>query len=415
MKLVFTLLLFSLSFTGFSLTKIKQLKKGLWRAELTLSETAVLPFQLKVERSKKESIFSIINGNEEIVLSNFQNDEDSIVVTFPAFASELKFQITTKKTIHGYWYNHAKKGNYSLPFYALYAPELSRYPKREVTTDIDGKWEVTFDYHTEHPEKAIGVFQNCANKCGYGGYSSNKVIGTFLTETGDYRFLEGATINDSLYLSTFDGSHAFLFEAKYDNDTLWGKFLSGKHYQTKWYAVKNENVTIGNPDSLTYLVNKAPISFSLPNADGGTYNFPADAESNKVTLIQILGTWCPNCLDESRYIKTLRNTYPQSLEVIAVAFETQKDIESRIDKVNDYRTNLNLDYPFVIGGSACKTCAGELFPMLNGIMSFPTLIVIDKKGKVRKIHTGFNGPGTGEVYEEFVIEMNNYIKELIEE
>lgn len=415
MKANFTLLTFALLSGTLTFGKIKQPKTGLWKAQLTLNSTYALPFQMTLDKSKQGPELTIINGNEEIVLTQFQYDSDSIIVPFPAFASELKFKVSNKKSVKGFWYNHAKKGNYYLPFTANFAPEEGRYPDDEVEFNVDGKWEVIFDYHKENSEKAIGVFNNCSTKCGYGAYYSNKVIGTFLTETGDYRFLEGATINDSLYLSTFDGSHAFLFTAKYKNDTLWGNFLSGKHYETKWYAVKNENVSIGNPDSLTYLVNKDPISFSLPNADGGTFNYPADAVSGKVTLIQILGTWCPNCLDESRYIKTLRAKYPEELEVIAVAFETQKDTESRIQKVNDYRKNLNLDYQFVIGGSACKSCANELFPMLNEIISFPTLIVIDKKGEIRKIHTGFNGPGTGKYYDDFVTETNAFIQELIEE
>ena len=39
--------------------------------------------------------------------------------------------------------------------------------------------------------------------------------------------------------------------------------------------------------------------------------------------------------------------------------------------------------------------------MLNHVLSYPTSIFIDKTGKVRKIHTGFNGPATGEKFTEF--------------
>lgn len=409
--ILLTLLLFVYSYTT---AKTKLPKTGLWKAELTLSENDRLPFQMELKKGPANLELTIINGTEKIVLNDFQFDQDSIIVSFPAFASELKFKLNSKKKVVGYWYNHAKKGNYYLPFKANLSNE-SRYPEDEVLFDVEGKWEVTFDYHKKEHEKAIGIFENCKTKCGYGGYLSNKVIGTFLTETGDYRFLEGASIKDSLYLSTFDGSHAFLFKAKMKSDTLWGEFLSGKHYKTKWYAVKNDDFVIGNPDSLTFLVNEDPITFSLPDVDGGTYTYPNEDTEGKVTLIQILGTWCPNCLDESTYLKTLRSKYQEELQIVAVTFETQKDTESRIAKVNDYRKNLALDYNFVIGGSACKSCANDLFPMLNDIISFPTLIFIDKTGKVRKIHTGFNGPGTGKYYDEFVAETNAFVKSLIEE
>jgi hypothetical protein len=40
--------------------------------------------------------------------------------------------------------------------------------------------------------------------------------------------------------------------------------------------------------------------------------------------------------------------------------------------------------------------------MLNKVISFPTSIYIGKDGKVKRIHTGFNGPGTGSYYSDYV-------------
>ena len=57
-----------------------------------------------------------------------------------------------------------------------------------------------------------------------------RVTGTFLTETGDYRYLEGVVDGDSLKLSCFDGSHAFLFHAALDQDSFRGRFWSGTHW-----------------------------------------------------------------------------------------------------------------------------------------------------------------------------------------
>ena len=54
-------------------------------------------------------------------------------------------------------------------------------------------------------------------------------------------------------------------------------------------------------------------------------------------------------------------------------------------------------------------------PMLNNFIAFPTLIIIDKKGIVNKIHTGFSGPGTGNHYTEFVQEFEKTIDDLLAE
>ena len=145
------------------------------------------------------------------------------------------------------------------------------------------------------------------------------------------------------------------------------------------------------------------------------YKYPNEDIENEVTLIQIMGTWCPNCLDESVYLAQLRKKYPDDLNIISITFETQKSMDDKIAKVDKFRTVLGLDWTFLIGGDACKKCAADLFPQLNSIISFPTLLFIDKKGMARRIHTGFSGPGTGEYYTSFVEETDAFIEMLVNE
>ena len=54
------------------------------------------------------------------------------------------------------------------------------------------------------PRKALAEFEQ----------TGDKLTGSFITPSGDYRFLEGIVTGDSLKLSTFDGSHAYTFYAK---------------------------------------------------------------------------------------------------------------------------------------------------------------------------------------------------------
>ncbi len=411
MKLVFGFFfLFFLS--GFSAqAKHKKLKPGHWHTEFQLNDNTSLPVTFLIDKEKQLTHLYIINADEYIELTEVSSKGDSIFISFSTFDSELRAKVIKKDYITGEWLNHSRKGRYSIPFWSRNnsAPRFNRLEKQ---IDVFGKWEVTFDYDSE-PEKALGVFEVVTHGCNY--INSEIVKGTFLTETGDYRYLSGTVSSDSLYLSTFDGSHAFLFKSKMVDDTLWGVFYSGTHYTSLWYGVRNENFELTNPDSLTFLVNEEPISFDLPNIDGGTFSYPADSPKDQVTLIQIMGTWCPNCLDESVYLSELRKKHQDDLNIISVTYETQTTPEDKIKKVDKYRTVLNLDWTFLIGGDACKNCAGEMFPMLNEIISFPTLIFIDKNGKIRRIHTGFNGPGTGSYYNEFVLETNEFVKQLIEE
>ncbi len=393
------------------LAKHKKLKSGCWHTELQLAPSVSLPFKIVIEKEKQLSHIYIINAEEKIELREVSSKGDSIFISFSAFASELRAKVVSKDFIQGTWYNHAKSGNYRIPFWSRYE-DCPRFETSTASFDVFGRWEVTFDYD-DNPYKAVGLFSEFnPNKCN----THNRYLqGTFMTETGDYRFLEGSAKSDSLFLSTFDGSHAFLFTAKYLDDTLWGNFYSGIHYSNKWFAVKNDTYEITHPDSLTYIVKDSPISFTLKDLNQEYYNYPSKKTKGRVTLIQIMGTWCPNCLDESIYLRELCKKFPDQLEVIVVSYETQKKLEDKISQLKKYKEHLKLDYTFLVGGDACKSCAAEMFPMVNDIISFPTLIFIDKKGEIRKIHTGFNGPGTGNFYADFVESTDYFVKGLIEE
>ncbi|MDX1665959.1 MAG: hypothetical protein R3350_01965 [Saprospiraceae bacterium] len=67
-----------------------------------------------------------------------------------------------------------------------------------------------------------------------------------------------------------------------------------------------------------------------------------------------------------------------------------------------------------MAGASDKEEASENLPMLNAIISYPTLIFIDRDGRVRKIHTGFAGPATDQ-YQEFKENFESTVNQLVNE
>ena len=139
---------------------------------------------------------------------------------------------------------------------------------------------------------------------------------------------------------------------------------------------------------------------------------------NKVVVVQIMGTWCPNCLEETEYYTNyFRENPSEDLEFISLAFEYAPTKARAIRSVQKLQNSLNVPYPILIAqyGSSSKQKANEKLPMLNHVLSYPTTIFIDKKGTVRKIHTGFNGKATGEKYDEFTREFESFLSQLLME
>jgi len=384
----------------------KEFKVGTYRASLAIKDQKELPFVFKVDTINTLTIY---NATEKIVVDDIHVKGDSIHIKMPVFDANINAFIDDKGNLKGYY----SKGpsNKRVPFTAIYDVHFS-YPTTSNThIPVEGEWEVTFSPNTEDSYKAKGIFKDGKD---------NKITGTFLTETGDYRYLDGVVDNNKLQLSCFDGAHSFLFDGFIKGDSISsGMFYSGNHFKEPWVAVRNNNYELTDPNTLTFLKEGYDkIEFSFPDLEGKQVSLKDDRFKNKAVIIQIMGSWCPNCLDESKYLSQFyKENKNSNVELVALAFENAKTLEKATSNLTRLKYRIGIEYPILIAqtGSANKELAAEKVPMLNHILSYPTTIFIDKKGTVRKIHTGFNGPATGEKYVKFIEEFETFVKKLSNE
>ena len=131
----------------------------------------------------------------------------------------------------------------------------------------------------------------------------------------------------------------------------------------------------------------------------------------------MLGSWCPNCMDETSYLVNYYKKYhPKGVEIIGLAYERTTDLAKSKPTVQQLKNRFNIPYPLLITGHTPDLRdAQKSLPELGGFLGFPTTIIIDKKGDVRKIHTGFSGPGTGKYYTEFTEEFEKLTDNLLAE
>jgi alkyl hydroperoxide reductase subunit AhpC len=122
-------------------------------------------------------------------------------------------------------------------------------------------------------------------------------------------------------------------------------------------------------------------------------------------------------MDETAYmVNYYKKFQPKGVEVIGLAYERTNDFEKSKTALLQIKDRFNVPYPLLITGyTSNKAETAKSLPMLAKIVGFPTTIIIDKNGDVRKIHTGFNGPGTGEHYTEFISEFEKLTNDLLAE
>ncbi|MBK7669725.1 MAG: TlpA family protein disulfide reductase [Sphingobacteriaceae bacterium] len=182
-----------------------------------------------------------------------------------------------------------------------------------------------------------------------------------------------------------------------------------------WIAVRNEKFKLKDPEGITTL--KSPnekVSFSFPNLEKQTVTLNDAKFDNKVIVIQIMGSWCPNCMDESAYLAKVYKQYKnKGLEIVALAYERSDDFEKNKKNLSRLKTKYGIEYEMLITGLTGKAKASESLPFLNSIAAFPTTIILDRKHNVKSIYTGFNGPATGKEYELYKKKTESLLTELL--
>lgn len=380
--------------------------QGRWHAELDLTGD-LLPFEIGFVQKGENWIMEAYHAEEVLTFDEVVIIGDSIRVTLGTFDSEIRAKITDNKLIEGvFTKNYAK--NYFVPFKAEKV-EKSRFEVTEKpSADFSGKWKTEFVEEDGDTYPAVGIFTQ----------NGDKITGTFLTKLGDYRYLEGNVSGNDFYLSTFDGNHLFLFSGQIQEDgSVKGKFRSGPKVKETFRAVRDENFELPDAFSLNYLKEGyETFSFTFPDINGKMVSIEDEKFRDKVVLVQIFGTWCPNCVDETKFLAPwYEKNKDRGIEIIGLAFESKPEFEYASTRVKKTIDKLQANYTFLIAGVSDKEKASEALPALNEVLAFPTLMYIDKKGKVRKIHTGFTGPGTGDYYDRWVAEHEALVKELVEE
>lgn len=364
---------------------------GPWHASITLPGGEAR-FGMEVARDGDAVTVTLINGSERIRVPAVDFDGERMALRFPAYNNRIDARLTSQGLEGSLTLVKLYGETQVMPFRAAPGARPGTATPTSASRDLSGRWAVTFSESDGSTYPAVGEFRQ----------RGNRLFGTFLTETGDYRYLGGSVEGDRMRLQTFDGAHAFLFTATLGEDgRLTGKFWSGTQSEEDWTATLDPNAALTDAAALTFLKpGHDRFTFSFPDLEGNTVSLDDARFAGKVVLVTLAGSWCPNCHDEAAFMTELYARYRErGLEVVALMYEHLEDVELARQQVRAFRDKFGIDYATLIAGISDKTAAAETLPALDRVLAFPTTIFIDRDGSVREIHTGFSGPGTGEHYE----------------
>lgn len=390
------------------------LPTGWWRASIVRPDGNTIDFNVDMQYKKGKPVWFIRNATEKIAVTAIAQKQDSILVQMPLFESEFRLQFENNNTLRGVWIKGTSSSTQVLPIVFTYN-QSQRYPQAKHTKrTVTGRWSATFIENNKKPMPAVVEFKQ----------NGTALTGTVLTPTGDYRYLEGAVNNDTLHLSTFDGSHAYYFRGTIHDDSVItdGLFFSGATYVENWTAQKNEKASI--PDSVAESVavfmkpGESKLHFRFPDLDSNLVSINDERFRNKVVIIQIMGSWCPNCMDETAFLSDYyKANKKRGIEMIALAYEYSTDFKRSQKSLRKFQHHFNITYPMLITGVRVGDTlrTEKTLPEITRIKMFPTTLFIGRDGKLKSTHTGFYGPGTGAHYEAYKKEFYSVMDELLKE
>ena len=387
----------ALAIASFGVTKAQVApKQGVWRGTFSLFEGKESPFNFEL----KGKDAYLLNASERFELKGVTQKGDSLFIPVEIFDAVLAAKIESPTTLSGVF----KKGTTRIPFKASQGSRYRFFEKvASSKASLAGKWEV---YMGTATTPVIGVFEQ----------KGQKITGTFLSKTGDYRYYEGDIKGDEFYLSAFSGSSPALIIGKIEGNTITGQSI-GATSARPLKGTKNDQIELPDAYSLTKVKDGKQFDFTFPDAFTGQNTSLSDAKyKGKVVIVTILGSWCPNCIDEASYMapwyKANKN---RGVEIIGLSFERKNDPAFAKTRLEALKKRFDIQYDILFAGLADTQYASSVLPALSEIISFPTTIIVDKSGKVAKIHTGYSGPATGKYYDDFVKEFNHEIDELLKQ
>ena len=387
----------------------ESIQPGIYRLVLQLPG-GDLPLGLDLAREQSGWVGYFVNGPERLKLGEVAVEGAHLEIEMPGYENRLTAEAKGDELRGEVILSKPGGKEQRLPLHAQFQQTYRFFPPSSAgSADVSGRWSVTFSADDGTEEHAVGEFSQ----------SNDVVTGTFLAEGGDHRYLAGQVHGNELYLSTFDGAHAFLYKAQFTaaHDALAGDFWYGATFHQRWTAKRDANASLSDAYKITAMrTADQRFDFTFPDLDHNTVTSKAARFRGKVLIVALAGSWCPNCHDEAAFLAPLYEEYrAKGLEVVSLMFEHFGDFERAAAATMRFRKQYGIEYTTLIAGVSDIDEAAKKLPMLQKFYGFPTTIVIDRKGVVRRIHTGFSGPATGDHYKRFVNEFKSELEQLLAE
>ena len=378
-----------------------------YHAHLVSREGDPIPFFLQLPGDCAREAAVILNG-EQRVRADCHRSPSGFLIDFPVYGTQIDTRFEPDGSLSGRWSRELPAGRQRLLLFQAAPLASEPDPRTRFTTEpegagagpggasLAGTWRMAFELHgrgrATFSEGPSGVVRGSVE---------------IESEFGDLGFLAGNVWGDQFRLSSFDGRVAHLLEGELKPDgTIAGDWIGLRSWDP-FTAEPVEGFALADPlDRVRTAPGEKALSDLEPLADA--------SYAGKAVIVEIFGTWCPNCNDLAPVlVEIYRQYHGAGLEILGLAYEQSDDRKYKERRVRAFKSRHGIEWNVVIADWTLEELACGGLDGLSSITAVPVTVFLNRDGRVHAVYSGFSGPATGDVYEESVAELHRLTREIL--
>jgi thiol-disulfide isomerase/thioredoxin len=250
--------------------------------------------------------------------------------------------------------------------------------------------------------------------------TGTKIDAAIVRVDGDTGTLSGAYKDGKFALSHFTGERPFYVEVSPRSDGSLQLQIASFHDTQTLIALRPAEARSRNlapPDDPTQHTKlkdpTQPLRFSFPDVNGRMVSSSDEQFQGKVLIVNVTGSWCPNCHDEAPFLEELYKKYHgQGLEIVALDVEQAEQLQG-LSRARAFIKRYRIEYTYLIAGEPSQL--NEKIPQAENLNAWPKTFFIGRNGLVRSTHTGFTSQASGEFDSHLKDDVRNEIIQLLSE
>jgi thiol-disulfide isomerase/thioredoxin len=374
---------------------------GIWDASVAVNKLEI-PFRFEIVGTGAAIAGSFFNGDEKVTSTSGSFENGALTLSFDEYGSKL---IATLKD--GRLEGEYNRGTRGAP-YPFQAKRFAPVVVGDATIpSIAGLWNI----QVGKSSKGEAAWQLIVRQSGA------EASAAILRVDGDTGTLTGSFRDGAFVLSHFSGARPALLTLTPKADGTLAVVEGRNEPFTAFRAEQAKAKGLPEPSDPSRFTSvkdpTEPLRFSFPDLSGRVVSNTDDKFRGKVVIVNIGGSWCPNCHDEAPFLVDLyRKYHAQGLEIVLLSFEEAEQMKNPA-RVRAFIKKYGIDYTVLVPGEPRELA--DKMPQGVNLNSFPTSFILGRDGRVRSVHAGFAGKASGEFHKQATAEIIATVERLLNE